>query len=215
MAGLGYEHYGALGGDWGAMVTSSLAQRHPENLVGIHLNMVVAGPSREQRESMTESEKGLLDTMAHFQRWETGYSKEQSTKPQTIGYALVDSPVALAAWIIEKFHTWMDCGDDPESVVTRDELLDAVSIYWLTATGASSARLYWESYHDISREPIIVPVGCSIFPKEIFRPSRRWAETHYSDLRYWNELNQGGHFAAFERPSTFVDEVRSSFRTVR
>jgi pimeloyl-ACP methyl ester carboxylesterase len=215
MAGLGYERYGAQGGDWGAMVTSSLARRHPEDLIGIHLNMLIAVPTREQRESSTESERASLNAMSHFQRWETGYSKEQSTKPQTIGYGLVDSPVALAAWIIEKFHTWMDCGGDPESVAPRDELLDAVTIYWLTASGASSARLYWESLNDFSKEPIHVPTGCSIFPKEIYRPSRRWAEAHFSDLRYWNELERGGHFAALEVPSTFVDEVRASFRMVR
>jgi pimeloyl-ACP methyl ester carboxylesterase len=215
MEGLGYERYGAQGGDWGATVTSSLARRHPQDLIGIHLNMVIAIPPRDQRESLTEGEQASLEAMRHFQRWETGYSNEQSTKPQTIGYGLVDSPTALAAWIIEKFHTWMDCDGDPENVATRDELLDAVTIYWLTSTGASSARLYWESLSETSRDPIRVPAGCSIFPKEIYRPSRRWAESLFADLRFWNELDRGGHFAAFEVPSTFVDEVRASFRMFR
>ena len=145
----------------------------------------------------------------------TGYSKQQSTRPQTVGYGLVDSPVGQLAWIVEKFWAWMDCDGHPENVLTRDELLDNVMLYWLTATGASSARLYWESFGRTNRDPVEVPTGCSIFPKEIFRPSRRWVERRFTDLRYWNELDRGGHFAALEQPATLVDEVRAFFRLVR
>ena len=134
----------------------------------------------------------------------------------------MDSPAALCAWIIEKFHAWTDCEDDLESVLTRDELLDNLMLYWLPRTGASSARLYWESIRQVSewisgavRDTVEVPTGCSIFPKELQRPSRRWAEKRFTDIRYWNEPARGGHFAAFEQPELFVEEVRSFFRLVR
>jgi pimeloyl-ACP methyl ester carboxylesterase len=213
MARLGYERYGAQGGDWGAMVTSSLGWRHPDQLAGIHLNMPLAIP--DLSEPLTEAEQAAMDGFTHYQRWEAGYSKQQSTRPQTLGYGLVDSPTGQAAWIVEKFWAWTDCDGDPQNVLTRDELLDNVMLYWLPGTGASSARLYWESFDEVDFTPIDVPVGCSIFPKELFRMSRRWAEGRFSDLRYWNELDRGGHFAAFEQPATFVDELRSFFRLVR
>jgi hypothetical protein len=134
----------------------------------------------------------------------------------------VDSPVSLCAWIIEKFRSWTDCDGHPENVFTRDELLDNVMLYWLPGTGASSARLYWESFKQISEwftqstaDTVEVPTGCSIFPKEVPRPSRRWAAKRYTDIRYWNELAKGGHFAAFEQPELFVNEVCSFFRLVR
>ena len=125
--------------------------------------------------------------MDYYRKWDSGYSKQQSTRPQTIGYGLVDSPAGLCAWIIEKFWSWTDCDGDPANVLTRDEMLDNVMLYWLPGTGASSARLYWESFRTPIRGTVTVPVGCSIFPKEIFRPSRRWAERQFPDLRYWNE----------------------------
>src|SRR6266700_2935240 len=147
------------------------------------------------------------------------YAAEQATKPQTVGYGLVDSPVGLAAWIAEKFWSWTDCDGHLETVLTRDELLDNVMLYWLPGTGASSARLYWESFSQVSEwfttstaDTVAVPAGCSIFPKEIPRPSRRWAARRYTDIRYWHELDKGGHFAAFERPEAFVTEMRSFFR---
>ena len=213
MARLGYDRYGAQGGDWGAMVTSSLGWRDAAHLAGIHLNMPLAVP--DLAEPLTDAEQAAMDGFTHYQQWESGYSKEQSTRPQTVGYGLVDSPVGQAAWIVEKFWAWTDCDGDPQNVLTRDELLDNVMLYWLPATGASSARLYWESFDDIDFTPIDVPVGCSIFPKEIFRMSKRWAEGRFSDLRHWNELDRGGHFAAFEQPDTYVDEVRAFFRLVR
>ena len=147
---------------------------------------------------------------------ESGYSTQQSTRPQTLGYGLADSPAGQCAWIVEKFWAWTDCDGHPENVLTRDQLLDNVMLYWLPANGASSARLYWESFHDHDTAAGHgARPAAPIFPKEIFRPSRRWAETRFTDLRYWNELDRGGHFAAFEQPESFVDEVRSFFRLVR
>jgi len=228
MTRLGYEHYGAQGGDWGSGVTQALATRHARHLAGVHINMVTAPPDPETMNDLTEQEKDALAAMTHFQEWESGYSKEQSTRPQTVGYGLVDSPAGLCAWIVEKFWAWTDSAGDPANVLTRDEMLDNVMLYWLPGTGASSARLYWESFgkprsvlgHSDSQEAgargkVAVPVGCSVFPKEIVRPSRRWAEKAYPTLRYWNEPAKGGHFAAFEQPAIFVDEVRAAFRAFR
>jgi pimeloyl-ACP methyl ester carboxylesterase len=215
MARLGYARYGAQGGDWGAQVTTALGMRHPGHLAGIHLNMPVAFPDPASAGELTPREQAALDSMTYYDRWDSGYSKQQATRPQTVGYGLVDSPAGLCAWIIEKFWAWTDCDGDPASVLGRDEMLDNVMLYWLPATGASSARFYWESIPAPFLGPVQVPVGCSIFPKEIFRPSRRWAEKQFPDLRYWNEPDRGGHFAAFEQPAAFVEEVRAAFRSFR
>jgi pimeloyl-ACP methyl ester carboxylesterase len=215
MALLGYERYGAQGGDWGSMVTASLARQDPEHVAGIHLNMPVVGREAMSMEDLTPAEQTTLGYMAEFQKWETGYSGQQSTRPQTLGYGLADSPAGQCAWIVEKFRAWTDCDGHPENVLTRDELLDNVMLYWLPGNGASSARLYWESYRDVDLSIVSAPTGCSIFPKEVIRLSRRWAEKRFTDLRYWNELDRGGHFAAFEQPDLFVGELRSFFRLVR
>jgi epoxide hydrolase len=215
MGRLGYERYGAQGGDWGAQVTTAIGIRHPEHLAGIHLNMPIAFPDPAIMDDPTERERAALDSLEYYGRWDSGYSKEQSTRPQTVGYGLVDSPAGLCAWIVEKFWSWTDCDGDPANVLSRDELLDNVMFYWLPATGASSARLYWESFNEPFLDPVPVPVGCSIFPKEIFRPTRRWAQQQFPNLHYWNELDRGGHFAAFEQPEAYVGEVRASFRTLR
>ena len=154
---------------------------------------------------------------AHYWEWDSGYSKQQSTRPQTLGYGLVDSPSGQAAWILEKFWAWTDCNGYPENALTRDELLDNIMFYWLPAAAASSARLYWESFGRMAspQAPIHLPVGVSIYPREIFRPSRRWAQARYTHLTHYNVLDKGGHFAAFEQPEIFVDEVRSAFRALR
>jgi epoxide hydrolase len=214
MVRLGYPRYAAQGGDWGAQVTTALGMNHPEHLAGIHLNMPIAFPAPGATD-LTEREQAALATISHYNTWESGYFKEQSTRPQTVGYGLADSPAALCAWIVEKFWAWTDCEGDPANVLTRDEMLDNVMLYWLPATGASSARLYWENNGKGFLGPVAVPVGCSIFPKEIFRPSRRWAEKQLTNVHYWNELDKGGHFAAFEQPETYVDEVRACFRPIR
>jgi pimeloyl-ACP methyl ester carboxylesterase len=215
MRRLGYPRYVAQGGDWGAMVTTCIGVRDPEGCAGIHLNMPIAIPDPDTMNNLTEKEQAALASMQHYQEWDSGYSKQQSTRPQTLGYGLVDSPAGQAAWILEKFWAWTDCNGHPENALTRDELLDNVMLYWLPGTAASSARLYWESFNTPPFDPVTVAVGCSIFPKEIFRTSRRWAEKRFDKLVYFNELDKGGHFAAFEQPQTYVDEVRKCFRSLR
>jgi pimeloyl-ACP methyl ester carboxylesterase len=222
MARLGYERYGAQGGDWGTSVSASIGQQDPRHVAGIHLTPPLAPPDPATFDDLTERERAALTSLEHADEWDSGYSREQATRPQTIGYGLVDSPAALCAWIIEKFWAWTDCDGHPENALTRDELLDNVTLYWLARTGASSARLYWESIRQVNKwisgpttDTVAVPTGCSIFPKELQRPSRRWAEKRFPDIRYWNEPDRGGHFAALEQPRLFVDEVRSFFRLVR
>jgi pimeloyl-ACP methyl ester carboxylesterase len=216
MLGLGYDRYFAQGGDWGSMVTTCIGAQDPEHCLGIHLNMPIVPPDPETMSDLNEAEQAAIAGMTHYTEKDSGYSKQQSTRPQTIGYGLVDSPAAQAGWILEKFWSWTDCDGHPENVLSRDELLDNVMMYWLPQTGASSARLYWESFSNPPMNKVDVPVGCSIFPKEIFRTSRRWAEKHYGDkLVHFNTLDKGGHFAAFEQPDTFVDEIRTCFRRAR
>ena len=215
MLRLGYPRYVAQGGDWGALVTTQIGMRQAKNCAAIHLNMPIVSPDPATMDDLTPTEQSALAGMAHYGEWDSGYSKEQSTRPQTIGYGIVDSPAGQAAWILEKFWSWMDCDGHPENVLTRDELLDNVMLYWLPATGASSARLYWESFRTPNLSEVPVPTGCSIFPKEIFRSSRRWAEKRFTNLIHWNELEKGGHFAAFEQPETFVNELRTCFRHMR
>lgn len=219
MARLGYDRYVAQGGDWGALVTQCMGVSETEHCAGIHINMPVVAPDPDTMNDLTPQEQGALESMEFYNRWDSGYSKQQSTRPQTLGYGLADSPVGQMAWILEKFYAWTDSEIDgvrhPENVLTRDELLDNVMLYWLNNAAASSARLYWESFAEPNLDPIHMPVGCSIFPKEIFRSSRRWAEKRFTQLIHWNELEQGGHFAAFEQPELFLEEVRTAFRSLR
>ena len=219
MARLGYDRYVAQGGDWGAMVTQSIGQSQTQHCAGIHVNMPIVGPDPDTLSDMTEQETAALAGMEHYNKWDSGYSKQQGTRPQTLSYGLADSPVGQMAWIVEKFWSWMDCGegDDqhPENILTKDELLDNVMMYWITNSAASSGRLYWESFAQVNMDPIHMPVGCSIFPKEIFRTSRRWAEKRFSHIIHWNDMDRGGHFAAFEQPKIFVGEVRQCFSTLR
>lgn len=215
MARLGYDRYAAQGGDWGAMVTSAIGMQDTEHCLGIHLNMPIVAPDPDTMNDLTEQEQGALASMQHYEQQGSGYSKQQSTRPQTLGYGLTDSPAGQAAWILEKFHAWTDCNGHPENVLGRDELLDNVMLYWLPGTSASSGRLYWESFTNPMMDDIEIPVGCSIYPKEIFRCSRRWAEKRFKNIIHWNELEVGGHFAAFERPESYVSEVRTCFRSLR
>jgi pimeloyl-ACP methyl ester carboxylesterase len=222
MARLGYDRYGAQGGDWGTSISTSLGQQDPGHLAGIHLSPPLVAPDPATFGDLTDSEREALDALAQAKEWGDGYSLQHSTRPQTVGYGLVDSPAGLCAWIIEKFQAWSDCDGHPENVFSRDELLDNLMMYWLPGTATSSARLYWESFKqiqawftDATTDTVDVPTGCSVFPKDLPRPSRRWAEKRFTDIRYWNEPGQGGHFAAFERPELFVDEVRSFFGLVR
>ena len=222
MGRLGYARYGAQGSDWGTSISASIGQLDRSHVAGIHLTPPLAPPDPATFDELTEQERAALASLEHSREWDSGYSQEHATRPQTIGYALVDSPTALCAWIIEKFWAWTDCDGHPENVLTRDELLDNLMLYWLPRTGASSARLYWESIRQVNEwisgstdDTVDVPTGCSIFPKELQRPSRRWAQKRFPDIRYWNEPDRGGHFAAYEQPELFVEEVRSFFRLVR
>ncbi len=217
MARLGYERWVAQGGDWGSAVTHCIALSETAHCAGIHVNMPLVSPSPELMQDLDELERSALASWQHYQDWDSGYSKQQSTRPQTLGYALVDSPVGQCAWILEKFWAWTDSDGHPENVLTRDELLDNIMMYWLPACGASSARLYWESFSVLleKHRQIAIPAGVSVFPREIFRASRRWCEERYARLLHHNVLEKGGHFAAFEQPGTFVDEVRTTFRQLR
>ncbi|WP_107656708.1 epoxide hydrolase family protein [Nocardia suismassiliense] len=222
MALLGYRRYGAVGGDWGTSVSTRLAQLDPDHVAGIHLLPPLAPPDPATFDDLTDRERDALRTLEEAGRWESGYSRMHATRPQTAGYGLVDSPAALCAWIIEKFWAWTDCDGHPENALTKDELLDNLMMYWLPGTGASAARLYWESIAQVDEwisgevtSTVDVPTGCSVFPKELQRPSRRWAAKRFTDIRYWSEPERGGHFAAFEQPELFVEDVRAFFRLVR
>ena len=214
MARLGYDRYGAQGGDWGSMVTTCIGQQDPTHVAGIHINMIIGFPGPDDGD-MTELEQSAMAGVQDYMQWDSGYSKQQSTRPQTLGYGLVDSPAGQCAWILEKFWSWSDTDGDPVGALGADRILDNVMLYWLPRTGASSGRMYWESFNNPPLGPVTVPMGGSVFPKEIFRCSRRWAERQFTDIRHWGEPTVGGHFAAFEQPAIFVDEVRAFFRTVR
>jgi pimeloyl-ACP methyl ester carboxylesterase len=211
---LGYDRYGAQGGDWGSLITAALGTAAPESVAGIHLTMPMA-LRPEDEHPLTPAEKEALAERAAFRKAGTGYAREQATRPQTLGYGLVDSPVALCTWIVEKFRDWSDCAGDPCNAVRRDRVLDDVMLYWLPATGASSIRLYWESYRKRRMDPVEVPTGVTQFRHEMTRLPRHWVQRRFRDLRYWSEPATGGHFAALEQPEVFVDEVRAFFRTVR
>jgi len=219
MRRLGYDRFVAQGGDWGSAVTIALAQAEVQagapELLGIHLNMIVVGPEPGDMTDLTAEDRDSLAAMGRYRTQGNGYAQQQSTRPQTLGYGLVDSPAGQAAWIFEKFHGWTDCNGDPFSALSADEMLDNIMLYWLTGSGASSARLYWESFGNFGVGSIDLPTACSLFPKEIFPPSRRWAERKFSNIVYWNEVARGGHFAAFEQPELFVGEVRAGFRGMR
>ena len=211
MQNLGYEKYFAQGGDWGSAVTTALGMQDV-NCQAIHLNMAVVTPDPETFDDLTEFEQAAIQSFQFYQDSDSGYSKQQSTRPQTLGYGLTDSPIGQAAWIIEKFYQWTDCDGHPENVISRDELLTNIMMYWLTETAASSAKLYWESFGEFNGGEVTTPTGVSIYPKEIFRASERWLKKRYTNLKYYNVLQEGGHFAAFEKPEIYINEIRTFFR---
>jgi epoxide hydrolase len=216
MRRLAYDRYVAQGGDWGSVVTTEMARQRPAGLAGIHLNMPLVIPQPVPTEGLSTEEQRAVDLYRRFLSDGFGYFLLQATRPQTIGYALADSPVGQAAWIYEKFHAWTDNDGDPEGALTRDEMLDNITLYWLTETAASSARMYLENAKVTGAPPVIeIPVGCSIFPREIVPAPRRWAERVYPNLIHWNVLDRGGHFAAFEQPALFIQELRDCFRSLR
>ncbi len=216
MQRLGYSRYGAQGGDWGSAVTTALGALDAAHCAGIHITLAMGSRPKVDGQP-TPEEARALQGIQHYQDWDSGYSKQQSTRPQTLGYALTDSPAGQAAWILEKFWAWTDCDGHPENILHRDELLDNVMLYWVTASAASSARLYWESFGARRGKPAVVsiPTGVAVFPKEIVTPVRRWMEAGFTDIRHWSEMPKGGHFAAFEQPGLFVADVRKFFAGLR
>jgi pimeloyl-ACP methyl ester carboxylesterase len=216
MRRLGYERWFAQGGDWGGIVTTALGVLSPPGLAGIHTNMPLARPSREDRADDDPAVIEALEAGKAYKTTGVAYAQIQTTKPQTIGYGLVDSPVALAGWIYEKMHGWTDNQGKPEDALSRDAILDNISLYWFTASGASSARLYWESFGAIGkRGTVMLPAAVSTFPREITKAPRRWAERILTNIVYWNDCERGGHFAAWEEPDLFVEEVRRGFAIMR
>jgi epoxide hydrolase len=222
MARLGYERYGAQGGDWGAAVSTAVGQRDPDHVAGVHVNLAMVGPDPDTMNDLTDFEQRSLADMGEMAEWGLGYAAEQSTRPQTLGYGLVDSPVGQCAWIAEKYWAWTDHHGDPTSALSRDQMLDNVMVYWLTKSAASSARLYWEAAlmrpsgrSRLGSGTTATPTGISIFPGEVMRPSRRWCEKRYTDIRFYEQVDRGGHFAAWEQPELFVDQVRRAFRAMR
>lgn len=218
MARLGYTKYGLQGGDWGSSISRFAALNDASHVAGLHLNFCLAGPpagAKDPNEGVTPAELERTRARQAFFDNERGYFLEQSTKPQTVGYGLDDSPAGLAAWIVEKFRSWSDSDGNVEKIFTRDELLTNITIYWVTQSATSSARIYYENQR--AKPPqgrVQVPTGCAVFPKEISIAPRRWVEAQYNVTR-WTEMPRGGHFAALEEPDLLVDDIRAFFRTLR
>jgi len=217
---LGYDRFAAQGGDWGGAVTTAIGYKAPPGLAGIHLNMLMFQPTDQERAEATPHEQAMLDDAQRYDQQFSGYFKVQATRPQSVGFALADSPVGLAAWIYALFQDVSDSGGDVESVFALDAILDDIMLYWLPNTGASSARLYWETmqamhHGGMPTAPMTTPAGISMFPGEQVRVSQRWAERRFAQLVHFNELDRGGHFAAMEQPALFVEEVRTTLRKVR
>jgi pimeloyl-ACP methyl ester carboxylesterase len=217
MRRLGYDRWITQGGDWGAMVSDTLGAMAPPGCIGMHLNMPIIFPTPEDAANATPAEAAAIATWTDYLSSGSGYQQQQSTRPQTLAYALTDSPVGQAAWILEKFGAWSDNDGDPRSAIALDAMLDNVTLYWLQGSAGSSARLYWDTAQSngLPIAPVAIPTGISIFPKELFRPSRRWAKRRFTNIVYWHELDRGGHFAAFEQPELFVGELRAFARTLR
>jgi len=216
MARLGYARYGAQGGDWGSTITASLGALDPQHCAGIHVTLAMNSRPNVTGESTREEARALAG-IEHYREWDSGYAMQQSTRPQTLAYGLTDSPAGQAAWILEKFWAWTDCNGHPENILSRDEMLDNVMLYWVTATAASSARLYWESFgwKRITAPAVSAPTGVAVFPKEIIAPVRKWMESRFTNIQHWTEMPKGGHFAAFEQPDLLVQDVRKFFRPLR
>jgi len=216
---LGYGKFAAQGGDWGAFTASALGVRHPEKLVGIHLNMLSINPSQPPPAHPTPEEKKYAEEVRIWAKEETGYIQIQGTRPQTLAYALTDSPAGLAAWIAEKFHVWTDHTGNFETAISRDHLLANISLYWFTGAIGSSFWPYYDRLHGPWPIPegktVAVPTGYSAFPREIRRPPRSIAEKTYTDIRQWTEMAKGGHFAAVEQPEALAADVLSFFRPLR
>jgi pimeloyl-ACP methyl ester carboxylesterase len=225
MGRLGYTRYVSQGGDWGSVVADVMARQAPAGLLGIHVNMPATVPPDIARAlnngdpapaGLSDAERAAFAQLDTFYRKNTGYSAMMVTRPQTLGYGLSDSPAGLAAWMYDKFTQWTFSGGEPERVLTKDEMLDDITLYWLTNTAVSSARLYWENNaNNFNAVDITIPAAVTVFPGEIYRAPRSWAEQSYRNLIYWNEVETGGHFAAWEQPELFSAELRAAFRPLR
>ncbi len=228
MGRLGYSRYVAQGGDVGAAVTDAMGRQAPEGLLGIHMNLLVGALAiADQLPAQSEQEHAALDALATFRTSGFGYFLEQATRPQTIGYALLDSPIALAAWMLDHdtdsyykiSRAFLD--GQPAGHLTPDRIVDNITLYWLTGTGASAARSYWENARaqalaaGHAPPPVTLPVAFTAFPGEIFQAPRTWVQKVYPTLTYFNEVDRGGHFAAWEEPELFSQEVRAAFKPLR
>jgi microsomal epoxide hydrolase len=216
---LGYARFGAQGGDWGSSITARLGHAHPDKLVGIHLNLMPIRRDPSVLADPTPDEVQYLEELKVFLKEETGYQWVQGTRPQTLAFGLTDSPAGLAAWIIEKFRIWSDCGGDLESVFSKDHLLANIGLYWFTGAIGSSFWPYYARMHSPWPLPdgksVTVPTGYCQFPREILRPPRSLAERTFADIRRWSVMPRGGHFAAMEQPDALAHEIREFFRDLR
>ena len=219
MGALGFDRFGAQGGDWGSFIASALGARHPTRIIGLHQNMLPIRPNSTAAEDASAEEKQYAGEIAHWAREEAGYIWIQGTRPQTLAYGLTDSPAGLAAWIAEKFHVWTDHDGDFETAIDRDRLLANISLYWFTGAIGSSFWPYYERVHGPWPVPedqtIDVPLGYAAFPREIRRPPRSIAAGTYTDIRQWTVMEKGGHFAAMEAPEALADDIQRFFRPLR
>lgn len=225
MSRLGHQRYVSQGGGWGSVICDVMARQAPAGLLGIHVSMPATVP-REIAQALQagdppppglwDAEKAAYEQMAALYRRGSGYAEMMVTRPQTVGYALADSPAGLAAWFYDKFADWTHSGGDPQRSLTKDEILDDISLYWFTRTETSSARLYWENNaNNFNAVDISLPTAITVFPGEIYRAPRSWARRCYHNLIYFHEVDKGGHFAAWEEPELFAAELRAAFRSLR
>lgn len=225
MERLGYKHYVAQGGDWGAVMSNRMAVQKPVGLIGIHVNFPATVPADIAKKlscddaapaGLSVEEKSAYDKLSAFYMTGSGYSAMMATRPQTVGYGLSDSPVGLAAWMYDKFAAWTYSGGEPERVLTKDEMLDDITLYWVTNTAVSSARLYWENNaNNFNAVSVSIPAAITVFPGEIYQAPLSWAERSYHKLIYFNKARKGGHFAAWEVPDIFTNELRAAFASLR
>ncbi|MGE2722170.1 epoxide hydrolase family protein [Mycolicibacterium celeriflavum] len=214
MKGLGYDRFVAHGGDWGGVITTVLGGRFPEHLLGIH-TLTPQAPPGLSMEGLTDTERAWAEETRDFWLHRAAYAKQQAARPQTIGYSLVDSPVGLLAWILDKFAEWSDTEDSPFETISRDRILDDVTLYWLTRTGASAARIYYESHASLDPELRVgVPTAISVYPRDIEKCPRPWAEERFRRIVRWSSPETGGHFPSLETPEFFVKDLQESFAAV-
>ncbi|MGY0557303.1 MULTISPECIES: epoxide hydrolase family protein [unclassified Lysobacter] len=227
---LGYKKYVSQGGDWGSVIADAMGRQAPKGLLGIHVNMPATVPAAAARAmsvgdpapaGLSAEEKAAYDALSYFFQRNGAYGAMMATRPQTVGYGLTDSPAGLAAWIFDKFNQWTYSGGDAEKSLTKDEMLDDITLYWLTNSAISSAQLYWENntnnFNAVEQRTaeITVPVAVTVFPGEIYRAPRSWTEQAYPTLMYFNEVDKGGHFAQWEEPQLFAEEMRAAFKSLR